>query len=96
MQNSKNFCFRIFGDGLFHLHSEVNIPGHQDQSKAWYAYKLQIRVESSGEGEFQRKSDRGCKDLKQEAVSRREAVSDQDNGVNEGKEKQIRKMFRVV
>ena len=50
------------------------IPGNQDRSKAQHAYKLQIRVESSGEGGFQREADRGCKDL------RREALPDQDAG----------------
>ena len=48
------------------------ILGNQNRSKAQHAYKLQIRVESSGEGGFQREADRGCEDL------RREAVSDQD------------------
>ena len=48
------------------------IPGHQDRCKAQHTYKLQIRIEPSGEGGFRREADRGCEDL------RREAVSDQD------------------
>ena len=49
------------------------IPGHQDRSKAQHAYKLQIRVESSGEGGFQRKADRRCEDLGCEAVPDQDA-----------------------
>lgn len=50
------------------------ILGNQNRSKAQHAYKLQIRVESSGEGGFQREADRGCEDLG------REALPDQDAG----------------